>query len=283
MVLHGRWTFQDRFRRLCIPSCLVAIGLLVVGCLGQNAPSPTPSPKPTVGVISSTVRTQDGMVMVYVPAGTFTMGRDLAPDDQRPGHDVTLDAFWLDQTEVTNAEYDPCAAAGVCSASDFADDRQLNGDTQPVAGVSWFDADAYCAWVGARLATEAEWEYAARGPEEYAYPWGNEALPGYANCANEWCGDQFPATAPVGSFPQGASWVGALDLSGNVWEWINDWYAAGYYGVSPEQNPSGPAEGTTKVIRGGSWQYNLANIRATMRGAAYPAARSQYLGFRCAR
>ena len=221
--------------------------------------------------------------MVSVPAGTFTMGRDLAPDDQRPAHDVTLDAFWLDQTEVTNAEYDPCVAAGVCSASDYARDRQLNGDTQPVAGVSWFDADAYCAWVGARLPTEAEWEYAARGPEGNAYPWGNEPLQGYANCAADWCGDEFPATAPVGSFPQGASWVGALDMSGNVWEWVNDWYAAGYYGFSPEENPPGPAEGTIKVIRGGSWQYNLANIRATMRGAAFPAARSKYLGFRCAR
>ena len=213
------------------------------------------------------------------------MGRDLAPDDQRPAHDVTLDVFWLDQTEVTNAEYDPCVAAGVCSASDYARDLQLNGDTQPVAGVSWFDADAYCAWGGRGRLTADRGGVGRRRPwpRGKCIPVGQWLLQGYANCAADWCGDDFPATAPVGSFPQGASWVGALDMSGNVWEWVNDWYAAGYYGFSPEENPPGPAEGTIKVIRGGSWQYNLANIRATMRGAAFPPPAAVCLGFRCAR
>jgi formylglycine-generating enzyme required for sulfatase activity len=233
-------------------------------------------------VISTTTRTQDGVVTVYVPAGTFTMGADLAPDDQSPAHEVTLDAFWLDQTEMTNGRYDLCVAAGVCGEDEFPRDRDLNGDAQPVVGVSWYDAEAYCTWVGGRLPTEAEWEYAARGPENRTYPWGEEPRVGIANCGEDDCVDGFMATAPVGSFPEGASWVGALDMAGNVWEWVNDWYRGGYYGWSPKENPPGPETGRARVLRGGSWEYNWANVRSRNRSAAGPHFLNTHVGFRCA-
>ena len=274
----------DAIRRLWLVVALAASVLLVVGCDGRQAAEPTVPPPLAieVDVISNTLRTQDGMVMVYVPAGTFTMGADLAPDDQSPAHDVTLDAFWLDQTEMTNAQYTLCVAAGVCAAGEYTTDRDLNAGVQPVVGVSWYDAESYCSWVGGRLPTEAEWEYAARGPESRTYPWGEEQRAGLANCSEDDCADGFNATAPVGTFADGASWVGAVDMAGNVWEWVNDWYRGGYYGWSPAENPPGPETGNAKVLRGGSWEYNWANVRSRIRSGAGPGFRNDHVGFRCA-
>jgi len=242
----------------------------------------TPTALASVPVISSTVRPRDGMAMVYVPAGTFAMGSIYGNRDNRPVHDVTLDAFWIDQTEVTNAQYSWCVAAGACGAIEPFEDPALNDAQHPVAGVTWHDAVDYCTWVGARLLTEAEWEYAARGPEARMYPWGAVRPTGYANCAEDYCADGFASSAPVASFPNGASWVGAVDMAGNVWEWVNDWYEQGYYFASPSVNPTGPEEGATRGLRGGGWGYNAANVRSTRRGSGFPGARSEYLGFRCA-
>jgi formylglycine-generating enzyme required for sulfatase activity len=222
-------------------------------------------------------RSADGMVMVYVPAGQFTMGSNDGADDEKPVHTVTLDAFWIDRTEVTNAQYQKCVAAGACSASSYADDSRYNGSQQPVVGVSWNDADAYCRWAGARLPTEAEWEKAARGTNGRIYPWGNERpdcnKAQYGGCAGQ--------TVPVGSKAARASPYGALDMAGNAWEWVNDWYDSGYYAISPTSNPQGPDSGDYRVLRGGSWNFGESDVRAANRYDVVPTYRGDGVGFRC--
>ncbi|HSR32462.1 MAG TPA: SUMF1/EgtB/PvdO family nonheme iron enzyme, partial [Anaerolineae bacterium] len=250
-------------------------------------------------------RPTDGMTMVYVPGGTFLMGSsdtqietalelcDEYPDDygkcaqarfeeESPQHAVTLDGFWLDRTEVTNAQYALCVADGACQESRLSDDPTYNGDDHPVAGISWQSASDYCAWAGGRLPTEAEWEYAARGTEGVLFPWGDEF-----DCAggNFWdedtgCGDGYPGPAPVGSFPAGSSWAGALDMAGNAWEWVADAY--GPYSTETQVNPTGPATGRERILRGGSWGYPPAFVRAAYRYPVPPSADYLAVGFRCA-
>jgi serine/threonine-protein kinase len=221
------------------------------------------------------------MTMVYVPGGTFQMGStdsDLnAQADEKPQHAVTLDAFWLDQTEVTNAQYNRCVEAGRCQASAYANDTTWNGADYPVVGVSWNDATAYCQWAGGRLPTEAEWEYAACGPENHLYPWGNEFDPAKLNATGK--EDGFENTAPVGRYPAGASWVGALDLAGNVWEWVNDWY--GPYPAAAQTNPTGPDSGASRVLGGGSSYNDGGDVRGAGRYFNGPDGRYSDIGVRC--
>jgi formylglycine-generating enzyme required for sulfatase activity len=224
------------------------------------------------------------MVMVYVPAGSFMMGSDPAADpdafsNEQPQHEVELDGFWIDQTEVTNEQYNRCVAEGDCDRSEFEDNAEFNSDDQPVVGVSWFDAESYCEWAGGQLPTEAQWEYAARGEEGHLYPWGDEFDCSIVNIRS--CGD-FRFTSPVGTYPDGASWVKAFDLAGNVWEWTADWYDEDYYGDSPSSNPDGLPSGNLKVLRGGSWFINAADARSANRNADFPDVRSLSKGFRCA-
>ena len=256
------------------------------------------------------VRPADGMEMVLVPGGEFQMGSTDAEVEQafqtcqkeyggcqrelfepeQPVHAVALDGFWLDRTEVTNEQYRLCVEAGVCDPSMDEDDSHYNGDDQPVVGVYWNDAQTYCQWAGARLPTEAEWEYAARGPEGRVYPWGSEfdgARCNYCdrNCSYDWAdesvNDGYEYAAPVGSYPDGASWVGVLDMSGNVWEWVADWY--GDYPSGKQVNPTGPASGDAKVVRGGSWGFLSIAVPGAFRDWYYPDAADYDLGFRCAR
>jgi formylglycine-generating enzyme required for sulfatase activity len=224
------------------------------------------------------------MQMVYVPDGEFKMGSDTsdphALEEEFPQHSVTLDAFWIDKTEVTNAQYKKCVQVGQCKTSYYSDDSEYNGDNQPVVSVSWNDARMYCAWVGAALPTEAQWEKAARGTDGRIYPWGNQpATCEYAVMYDEngnGCGKNAPW--PVGSKPKGASPYGALDMVGNVWEWVEDWYDA-YPGSTYKREDFGEKY---KVLRGGSWYVGRAfYVRAAARADLHPDAYSAYLGFRC--
>jgi formylglycine-generating enzyme required for sulfatase activity len=245
--------------------------------------TPVPSSTPTVPItITTSVRPADGMTMVYVPAGTFQMGN---PFDIPGMHTIYLDAYWIDQTEVTNAEYAKCVQAGVCQRPSIAKSftrPTYYGDPQyadyPVIRIRWGDARDYCGWAGGRLPTEAEWEKAARGTDGRTYPWGSNApnadLLNYHNNVGD--------TAAVGSYPDGASPYGALDMLGNVWEYVADWWSVVEYGNPPDSNPLGPASGTYKVVRGGDY----ASIKKTMlwaRSSIELTSDAWNYGFRCVR
>jgi serine/threonine-protein kinase len=234
---------------------------------------------------------------VYVPLGEFIMGSDEGESDEQPVHTVYLDAFHIDRTEVTNAQYQKCVEAGACQVPISCEGGEPTyGDVSKadhaVICVNWNDARAYCAWAGKRLPTEAEWEKVARGTDGRTYPWGNTSDGSRLNfcdrnCQFDWkdsnADDDYAQTAPVGSYPQGASPYGALDMAGNVWEWVADWYDSGYYSQSPARNPPGPDSGEYRVLRGGSWLNGAADVRSAARFWFVPAARYLDVGFRCAR
>ena len=256
---------------------IMAAAFLLAGCGGQ--PSPL-----TVGECQASdtqTREKDGMAMVCVPAGEFLMGStDADPDaedDEKPQHAVYLDAFWIDRTEVTNAQYRRCGVAGGCTEPAFWSDSNYNAPDQPVVGVDWDQATAYCDWAGGRLPTEAEWEKAARGTDGRIYPWGESA----PNCDKANYGNCVGRPAAVGSYPAGASPYGALEMAGNVWEWVSDWYDDGYYASLADHNPQGPSSGTYRGLRGGSWYDNSGGVRSAYRGGDSPDFGNSLHGFRC--
>ncbi len=243
----------------------------------------TPTVPPDVQVISYQISEVDGMGMVLVPAGEFMMGSVDGWESEQPVHTVNLPQFWIDQTEVTNKQYQLCVEAGTCDVpgrlDSFTRHEYYSSDAfadYPVINVSWYDAANYCQWVGRRLPTEAEWEKSARGVDERIYPWGENISCDYANYIS--CeGD----TAPVGSYPLGASPYGVLDMAGNVWEWVSDWYYIGYYEKSPLDYPLGPESGAYRVVRGGSWNDYEWYLRTTARYSYFPDNERVSIGFRC--
>ena len=262
-------------------------------------------------------RPADEMALVYVPAGEFQMGStDVQVDEafarckqfnelclrrwfehEQPVHTVVLDGFWIDRTEVTNGQYQRCVQAGECDppgedSSWIRDSYYGNSayDNYPVIYVTWHQAADYCSWADGRLPTEAEWEYAARGPESLECPWGDEfdgTCLNYcdANCrdpgADHTADDGYEDTAPAGSYPDGASWCGALDMAGNVLEWVADWY--GEYPSERQENPTGPASGLGRVGRGGSWFDAPVFVRGAFRYYLDSFDSGFDHGFRCAK
>ncbi|MFB0545729.1 MAG: formylglycine-generating enzyme family protein [Anaerolineae bacterium] len=257
------------------PSCCQGYSQPSQGWLNAYSPS-----TPVTGTVK--ISEIDSAEMVYVPAREFIMGSSdsdsMASNDEKPQHTVYLDAFWIDKYEVTNAQYRKCVEAGACAPphdTRYYDDPAYAD--HPVVYVDWPQAKAYCQWAGGRLPTEAEWEKAARGTDGRIWPWGNEWYEHKANTLEAGPGD----TTAVGSYPQGASPYGALDLAGNVWEWVADWYDAGCYPRSPSRNPQGPHWGANKVLRGGSWYADQRYARCAYRNSSHSFG-YEGGGFRCA-
>jgi len=260
------------------------------------------------------VRSSDTMTMIFVPGGSLFMGstdteiegaillcqQHYSPcnrwyyERESPQHLVSLDSFWIDQTEITNAQYRRCVEAGDCpEPSTCKKGEPTYTDTKkaahPVICVSWDEASTYCQWTGARLPTEAEWEYAFRGEDGSIYPWGNDFDGSRLNYCDVNCSqshadpsydDGYPQTSPVRSYPLEESWSGVLDMGGNVSEWVADWF--GEYSSEPLSNPMGPELGNEKMVKGCSWFFPSAYCRGAARPSVNSNTRFDYLGFRCA-
>ncbi|HEY9075746.1 MAG TPA: SUMF1/EgtB/PvdO family nonheme iron enzyme [Anaerolineaceae bacterium] len=285
----------------------------------SSTPVPTKDlqPPPCTKKGETWVSPADGATLVCVPEGSFLMGSNAydADDDAKPAHTVALDAYWIDQAEVTNSQFEAFVNAtgylteaqkGVTSyyynqarkaweKESGASWKMPKGPGSNLAGradfpvvlMSWQDADTYCRSVGRRLPTEAEWEKAARGTDARKYPWGDE----FPNCTlanfnktgttggTDYCvGD----VLKVGSLPRGSSPYGAWDMVGNVSEWVADWYSSTYYKSSPVQNPKGPSSGRGHIYRGGNWSFGSVHMLVYRRMYLEMNVIYDFMGFRCA-
>lgn len=235
--------------------------------------------------------------MVLIPAGSFQMGADNNQGyqtcvaynetckekwfkDEQPGHSVKLNGFRIDIHEVTQEKFINVMGE---NPSEF------KNSNRPVDSVTWFEAKEYCEQSGKRLPTEAEWERAARGENNFIFWWGNKAESGKANFCDAQCDkrwkvekfdDGYSNAAPVGSFPPNS--FGLFDMAGNVYEWVSDWHEEDYYQNAPKENPQGPKSGKEKVMRGGSWINYPTGVRPADRTNAKPNSRLNFVGFRCA-
>ena len=233
---------------------------------GYTVPAGTPTDE-TSGLPQVIVSRIDGARLRLVGKGPFTMGTDEGYEDERPAHQVYLNAFYIDETPVTNAQWRKFTDATGSAPPACWKDERFQGDGCPVVGITYGDALSYARWSGRRLPTEAEWEKAARGADGRAYPWGNEEPDaGGVHRANlKGASDGYAATSPVGAFRAGASPAGCLDMSGNVWEWTSDWYDNAYYAESPRNSPRGPDSASYRVLRGGAFHVPARLARTTMR------------------
>ncbi len=228
--------------------------------------------------------------MVLIPAGKFMIGSDEGSAMEQPSRNIYLDAFYIDKYEVTFAQY-----YAFISATEYPRKPRLAGylavdpkgipillnPYSPVVGVSWHDAVAYCAWKDKRLPTEAEWEKAAKGTEQRAWPWGNDKKTEFANLVGR--EDGFLYSSPVGSMQGDRSPYGLYDMAGNAMEWVSSRFREDYYRFMPELNPKGPSEGDTRGIRGASWHDSIMRAQTTIRFKASPTYRDVTIGFRCAK
>jgi formylglycine-generating enzyme required for sulfatase activity len=259
-----------------------ALGVFLAATL--SACGPPPIPADTVDVRHSSEPLTDVIPQAFIPAGKFQMGNPHYRNEM-PSHMVEISQFWMDRTEITNAQYARCVDQRVCqppnrfssyTRPDYFGNPQY--EAYPVIYVTWDDADTFCRWAGGRLPTEAEWERATRGSDNRTYPWGNELPQASLLNYNFAIGD----TSAVGSYPSGASPYGVLDMEGNVAEWVKDWYESDYYAQSPFSDPGGPVATGSRVVRGGSWLDNRNAVRSGLR-LGYPSDSAFInLGFRCA-
>lgn len=230
-----------------------------------------------------TATTVLGPVLVSIPAGWFRMGSETGQDNERPVHNVWVDAHSLAAHQVTNSDYSRFLASSGTLMPPFWHDPNFNHPGQPVVGVSWHEAVRYCQWLSAatnnkyRLPTEAEWERSARGGvEDQAFPWGDEPPQSLPNYADRWRA----GPEPVGqAAPNG---FGLFDMCANVHEWCSDWFDPNYYASSPERNPRGPATGQRRASRGGSWRHHIKVSRCAARSSIPPEFQYADYGFRVA-
>ena len=274
-------------------------------------------PQDLSGTLSSQQSGKSAASMVFIPAGEFTMGStpeqiqsylknfDGVPFDafqaEIPKRQIALDAYYIDQYEVSNRLYRRFIETTGRPSPQFWEDERFQQPDHPVLGVTWYDADAYCKWAGKRLPTEAEWEKAARGPQEYSYPWGNSWDSKRTNTASYWAGQSFPSITKwaewmqtaldrgkagpveIGKFSSGISPYGVHDMAGNVSEWVFDWYAPYASQSTLIRNPKGADSGAMKVHRGGSWSVSSIFARSAYRARENPERGSPYIGMRCAK
>jgi formylglycine-generating enzyme len=268
-----------------------AVLMVVLASFVQAADMPNTKNGATVG----TVKGKDGAPMILIPAGPFLTGSNDGLPNERPEHTVTLDAYYIDQYEVTAGRYQKFIESAKRNLPPTWDDEaaQTLSDL-PAVGMSWTDAAAYCKWAGRRLPTEAEWEKAARGEDGRRYPWGH--MQPFVDMANYnrgvWVSEAV-TLVPVHSGLEGMSVrhglkeggkspYGLFHMAGNAAEWVADWYDREYYQQSPPTNPTGPSEGDKRVIRGGSWADLPIALRVTARASAEPDYEERTIGFRCA-
>ncbi len=302
-----------------ITICLILIVITLSGCgstpeqegaisFTNNTPVPTDSPADTPLPLTPFVTID----MILIPAGEFEMGQDADQsfascqilfepykefmkcnlswfEDEEPVHTIHLDDYYIDKYEVTTADYQVCVQAGVCDQPEKTSSKthdEYYGNPEyadyPVIYVNWFDANTFCEWRGARLPTEAEWEKAARGTDGRIYPWGDNFDEGLGN----FCipgENKYSDTAPVGSYPDDASPYGVMDMAGNVFEWVADWFKYDYFSNSPSENPQGPSDGTHRVMKSCNWSCDYTpSIRASDRFWRFPDYGEYNYGFRCA-
>ncbi|MDH4187824.1 MAG: SUMF1/EgtB/PvdO family nonheme iron enzyme, partial [Nitrospira sp.] len=241
------------------------------------APKPASQPQLPAEIVG-----KDGGPMVLVPVGEFIMGSDKGDDDEQPIHRVFLDSFYIDKFEVTNGRFAKFVEVILSEPPWGFSDKEtpVVYSDRPVRWVNWMEAMGYCLWAGKRLPTEAEWEKAARGTDGRIYPWGND--PPTTAHAVYGLKEGADMVAPIGNRDKGKSPYGAHDLAGNLYEWVIDWYDDQFYSINPSINPRGPAEGTAKVQRGGSYINSPYRLRSTFRTKGDPTEHDPNVGFRCA-
>ena len=272
-----------------------SMALVAVGALTLAAGPPPQGKDVQATTTVETVKGKDGAPMILIPAGPFTMGSNDGLPNERPEHLVELDAYSIDQYEVTLALYRKFLDAGKHESPPTWDDEAATtvGD-RPAIGMKWADAEAYCKWAGKRLPTEAEWEKAARGTDARRYPWGS--MQPFVDIANYnrglWVSEAVTLAAVTsglegmsvrhGLKEGGRSPYGLNHMAGNAAEWVADWYDRDYYQNSPKKNPPGPVQGEKRVLRGGSWADLPLALRVSARISAEPEFEDRTIGFRCA-